>query len=120
MSSSLDIKRKKEKNIIALMIGLYCVGNHSKKKKESGDKNIELCDKCKELLEYAEERIDRCPFADTKTFCSSCKVHCYKSEMREQIRRVMKYAGPRMLFHHPLMAMSHVMDTIKNKKRRNN
>ena len=26
-----------------------------------------------------------------KTFCANCKVHCYKPEMREQIRQVMRF-----------------------------
>ena len=29
----------------------------------------------------------------------------------------MKFSGPRMIFHHPLMAVSHVVETRKEKKR---
>ena len=28
---------------------------------------------------------------ETKTFCSNCRVHCYRSEMREEIRKVMRF-----------------------------
>ncbi len=28
-----------------------------------------------------------------KTFCANCKVHCYKPEMREKIRAVMRFFG---------------------------
>lgn len=31
---------------------------------------------------------------ETKTFCSNCKVHCYKPEMREKIRDVMRFPAP--------------------------
>lgn len=56
------------------------------------------------------------PFMETKTFCSNCKVHCYKPEMREKIREVMRYSGPRMIFHHPAAAIRHVILTKKEKK----
>lgn len=116
MISKPDAKREKEKRIIELMINLYCSGNH--RKEQRGDKSRQgLCNECGDLLMYAKERIDKCPFAETKTFCSSCKVHCYKPHMREQIRRVMKYAGPRMMLYHPILAVKHVADTIKNKRR---
>ena len=36
---------------------------------------------------------------ETKTFCSNCKVHCYKPEMRKKIRAVMRFSGPRMIFY---------------------
>lgn len=37
--------------------------------------------------------------------------------MREKIRRVMRFSGPRMIFHHPVAAMRHVIETKKEKKR---
>ena len=100
-------KRQKEKEVVEQMIRLYCRGNHHTKK---------LCAECAALLAYANARADHCPFMETKSFCSNCKVHCYKPDMREQIRRVMRYAGPRMLFHHPVMAIRHVVETQKEKK----
>jgi len=33
-------------------------------------------------------------------------VHCYSAERREEIKIVMKWAGPRMLLHHPLLAIA--------------
>ena len=35
---------------------------------------------------------------ETKTFCSNCRAHCYRLEMREEIRKVMRFSGPRMIF----------------------
>jgi hypothetical protein len=32
--------------------------------------------------------------------------------MREQVRRVMRFAGPRMLFRHPYLAFMHLIDGI--------
>lgn len=54
---------------------------------------------------------------ETKTFCSNCKIHCYKADMREKIRQVMKFSGPRMLFYHPVMAVRHVIESKREKRR---
>ena len=53
---------------------------------------------------------------ETKTFCSNCRVHCYRSEMREEIRKVMRFSGPRMIFYHPA-AIRHVIETQKERRR---
>lgn len=62
------------------------------------------------LFDYAERRLDLCVFGDAKPTCANCSVHCYSAEKREQIRVVMKWAGPRMLFRYPLLAVFHLLD----------
>ena len=109
MKRDTATKRQKEKEMVSQMIALYC-------KKKHGSKNG-LCEACAELDDYARMRSDRCPFMETKTFCSNCKVHCYKPAMREKIRDVMRFSGPRMIFHHPITAIRHVIETKKEKKR---
>lgn len=104
-------KREREKETVSLMISLYCRKHHGGK---------DLCPECAALDAYARRRSDKCPFMETKTFCSNCKVHCYKADMRERIRAVMRFSGPRMLFHHPVMAIRHVIETKKEKKRLEN
>lgn len=101
------IKREREKEIVSLMIKIYCKKNHGGKT---------LCSKCAELEAYANMRSDKCPFMEKKTFCSNCKVHCYKSCMREKIREVMRFSGPRMIFYHPILAIRHVIESKKEKK----
>lgn len=101
-------KREREKALVSQMIALYCKSNHSGRS---------LCPDCAALDAYARQRSDKCPFMETKTFCSNCKVHCYKPEMREKIRTVMRFSGPRMIFHHPIVAVRHVIETKKEKKR---
>ncbi len=88
-------RREFEKKIVCEMIDLYEKGN-------PGQINT------KELKDYAIVRINKCPFMETKSFCSACKVHCYQAQKREEIRQVMRYSGPRMLFHHPLMTLHHL------------
>ena len=109
----IQTKRECEKEMVSQMIAVYCKGKH-------GTKRGELCPDCAALTEYARQRAEKCPFMETKTFCSNCKVHCYKPEMREKIRAVMRYSGPRMIFYHPVMAVRHVMETKKEKKRLEN
>ena len=76
-----------------------------------------LCPECAQLDAYSAKRSDLCPFMETKTFCANCKVHCYKKDMRERIQEVMKFSGPRMLFHRPGMAIRHIIETHKEKRR---
>ena len=91
----------REEKTVAAMIALYCRGHH---------RGPALCSECSALLEYARERLRRCPFQEGKTVCSLCTVHCYRPEMRERIRSVMRYSGPRMLTRHPVMAVQHMAD----------
>ncbi len=102
-------KREKELLVLKEMILMYCRGNHEI---ENGK---ECCSECQKLIDYGSQRVMHCPFMETKTFCANCKVHCYKPEMREQIRQVMRYSGPRMIYTHPGMAMWHVVTTVKEK-----
>ena len=69
-------KREREKETVSLMIRLYCRKKHGGK---------DLCPDCAALDAYARQRSDKCPFMETKTFCSNCKVHCYKKDMRESL-----------------------------------
>ena len=106
----IEAKREREKKVVSFMIALYCRKNH-------GTRKGELCPECRELADYAVSRSDHCPFMETKTFCSNCRVHCYKPEMREKIKKVMRFSGPRMMLYHPVMAIRHVIEMMKEKKR---
>jgi len=105
----IESKREREKRTVSLMIRIYCKKKHGTRKG--------LCPECEALDAYARMRSDKCPFMETKTFCSNCKVHCYKADMREKIRAVMRFSGPRMIFSHPIMAIRHVIESKKEKRR---
>ena len=109
---TVEDKRTREKLLVSQMIALYC----RKKHRVKGG----LCPSCRELDESAKMRSDNCPFMETKTFCSNCKVHCYKPKMREKIREVMRFSGPRMVFHHPVTAVRHVIESKREKRRLEN
>lgn len=93
---------QRERTTIEAMIRIYCHDKHSKKDV--------LCSECKELLDYAMLRLDKCPFEEKKPTCANCRVHCYQPGMRERIKTVMRYSGPRMTYKHPLLAMYHLID----------
>lgn len=107
------MKKDKELQTVAFMIGLYCNKKHKSKKGE-------LCEDCRRLWEYVQTRRGLCPFGDDKPFCSNCTIHCYKPEMREKIKQVMRFAGPRMMLYHPVIAMRHVIETAKRKSKQKN
>lgn len=110
MKKDIASKREREKQMVTEMIALYCRKVHHTKKGE-------LCPECRELTEYACTRSDKCPFMETKTFCVNCKVHCYKKEMRERIQKVMRFSGSRMIFYHPVTAVTHVISVQKEKRK---
>jgi hypothetical protein len=92
----------REKRTVAAMVGMYCRARHAGGRRP--------CAECGQLLEYALRRIERCRFGLGKPVCAKCPAHCYAPGPRERIRRVMRFAGPRMLLTHPLLALLHLWD----------
>jgi hypothetical protein len=97
---------EREQKSITAMIRLYCKGTHAR--------NGNLCLPCKALQDYAIHRIIKCPHEQNKPSCAKCQIHCFRSEMREQVRVVMRYAGPRMLLRHPILAILHSLDSLRS------
>ncbi len=94
---------------ISQMIAMYCAGNHRDAVRgEAAFCGDAVCPSCKELDAYAVERTRRCRNMEKKTSCEECGNHCYRPEMREQIRQAMRYAGPRMMTKHPIAAIRHL------------
>lgn len=92
----------RELKTVQKMIGLYCRDHH-----QTSDR---LCPSCQDLADYARRRLLQCPFQENKTTCTKCAVHCYKPDMKKRIVEVMRYAGPRMMLHHPILALRHLLD----------
>jgi hypothetical protein len=107
-------KIKREKKTILIMIMLYCRKLHHP--------SDGLCSDCKKILDYAMRRLDICPFQERKTTCANCRVHCYNPSMKEKIRQIMRYSGPKMICYHPVLALIHFFDgfrkwtTVKKKE----
>ena len=95
----------REWRTIATMIRCYCSDHH--------DSGATLCPECQELLDYATLRLERCRFGVEKPVCAKCPVHCYQRARREQVKVVMRYAGPRMAWQHPVLSLRHWLDGVR-------
>ena len=94
------IRKARERRTVRLMIAVFCRGRH-------GTRGT-LCATCGELLTYADKALEDCPYP-VKPACRDCKIHCYDAAHRQAIQEVMRYAGRRMLFRHPVAALLHFM-----------
>jgi len=88
-----------EKKIVKKMIEIYCKSKYARKD--------EICTIYSELNEYAIKKLENCPYGENKPFCRSCKTHCYSSSKQEQIKKVMRFSGPRMIFIAPILTIKH-------------
>lgn len=61
------------------------------------------------LADYACQHLDLCKFGEKKKSCKRCPVHCYTPQKRQQIRKVMRWAGPRMIFYAPKDTILHLI-----------
>ena len=91
----------KDARTVAAMVRIYCRDKH-------GAARGSLCPACADLLDYADDRLEKCPFGEEKTTCRDCPIHCYRPAERTAMKDVMRYAGPRMLWKHPLLAIRHL------------
>ena len=101
-------KQRREKKTLEAMIKLYCRGNHKSEQN--------LCPECQNLLDYANNRIAKCPLGIQKTTCAQCPIHCYKADYRDRIKKVMRYSGPKMVYKHPVLAVHHLLDSKTKSK----
>ncbi|OVE81808.1 hypothetical protein BVY04_02390 [bacterium M21] len=69
-----------------------------------------------EFRDYAVERVARCPHAECKPACKNCTTHCYRKEYKAHIREIMAFASPRMIYHHPIYTIRHLIDSRTNTK----
>ncbi len=91
----------REKKTIARMIALY-ENRCPHAIKEEGHYSA--------LKAYADKRLDKCVFGEEKSACKQCPVHCYQPARREEMKQVMRWAGPRMLWRHPILTIRHLID----------
>jgi hypothetical protein len=73
----------RERHTMATMVEIYCNSRHG----------------------HAEP-----PYGTDKPTCANCPIHCYKAGPRARAKMIMRYAGPRMLFRHPYLTITHKID----------
>lgn len=96
----------REKRTMAVMLRIFCHDQHQQAAKNAAG----LCDECETLAQYAGQRLAGCPYGPDKPTCANCTIHCYGPTQREQARVMMRYAGPKMLWRHPWLAIAHLID----------
>jgi hypothetical protein len=97
-------RTEREIETVGIMIDLYCLHHHGGGKR---------CESCQKLYLYARQRSLKCPLGEEKTACGKCPIHCYRPEMKAEIRKVMKFSGPKMVRSHPILAMQHLWMTTR-------
>jgi len=109
-SFTIGPKIQKEKETVEKMIKLYCEKKHTTSK--GG-----FCSECQKLLEYSHQRLEHCQFQEDKPTCRKCPVHCYRPTMRKEVRRVMRFSGPRLALRAPMDWIRHkIHDREENEK----
>jgi hypothetical protein len=97
---------KREHLTMQRMVEIYCRDHH-------GTGAAGPCGDCSQFLDYAERRLEKCPYGEGKPTCAKCPIHCYKQAQRDQAREIMRYAGPRMTYRHPWLALTHLLDKLR-------
>lgn len=83
--------------------GIYCRGNHGAAAREDDV----MCSWCREAIEGTLERATACPYGHEHN-CEDCETHCQRGEAQENIKRIMRYAAPRMVVRHPIMTFGYL------------
>jgi hypothetical protein len=116
-----DAKARSDTRLLGDFTHVYCRGKHRGAIRSPltspgaevgvyGRNPPSVCDECAEMLRYAEKRRAFCP-KDPKRFCSHCDTHCYSADMRERVKAVMRYAGPRSMFSkHAVAGVKHLLE----------
>ena len=107
--SPLNDRLGRERHTMAKMVEIYCNARHK-------PPHADLCDECREFLDYADVRLEKCPYGVDKPTCANCPIHCYKAGPRARAKMIMRYSGPRMLFRHPYLAFTHKLDSCISAK----
>jgi hypothetical protein len=97
---------QREHRTMAAMVGIWCRDHH-------GPGAATPCAECRQFLDYAERRLEKCPYGEAKPTCAKCPIHCYKPVQRQHAKEVMRYAGPRMTYRHPWLSLLHVLDKLR-------
>lgn len=82
---AVQTDKERERKIMARFVAVFCEKRH-------GTAKGNLCEECRSLVAYANERLSRCPH-DPKPKCKDCGTHCYGPDYRARMREVMKFSG---------------------------
>ena len=98
---------RREHETLVCMTRIYCAQHHA------APTGSDMCPDCRALMDYAEKRLQKCPYGAGKPTCAKCPVHCYKPAQREEARQIMRFTGPRMTWRHPVYSLFHLLDKFR-------
>lgn len=113
--------------LVADFAAIYCGAKHKDRARSPitsdasalgvyGNRVPRMCEECAAHIRYAEKRRAFCS-KDPKPFCAHCDTHCYKREESEWQRQMMRYAGPRSVFHgYAIPGIKHALEAMKWKR----
>lgn len=101
---------------------IYCIGNHANVPKNDDG----LCQGCASIIETTLYRTVHCPYNHSRN-CQDCATKCQTdliskinftdqsnnaAQAHDDIRKMMSYAAPRMIWRHPLMTLQYLIRKI--------
>lgn len=89
---------------------IYCCGNHD----AAARGNDIMCPECREAIEGTLQCAEACPHGHEGN-CQDCDTHCQRGEAQQNIKRIMRYAAPRMAIRHPLMTATYLRKKLRGK-----
>lgn len=92
-----------EKKMVAAIIRRHCRTHHC------GSNTDMPCAKCLSLTTYAQTRLSACRYGSRKPKCKACTTHCYAAVEREQIRKIMREIGPKIVLVMPIAAIRYLI-----------
>ena len=95
----------REQDSISKMIAIYCNKQHNSSHK--------LCEECKNISEYASKCISLCQYGANKPVCGKCPSNCFRGDMYGKMVKIMRFAGPHMLYKHPILTARHILDAFR-------
>ena len=110
---------ERDAQTLRVMAQMYCKRHHGgdsgRADEDKGENagSAALCERCSAVLAYSLERTVKCPH-EHKGNCKECSTHCYKPDMRAAIKEIMSYAGPRMIYAHPLLALRYAARKLES------
>lgn len=87
---------------------IYCRGNHD----AAARSNDIMCPDCRQTIEHTLERASSCPYGHNHN-CEDCETHCQRGQSQQDIKRIMRYAAPRMAYRHPLMTLVYLKKKLR-------
>ncbi len=97
-------KFKSEIETLNKFFNIYCQNKHQNQTRKkynitynntSFQLDTNLCNECKELLEYAIQKLQNCPYKE-KPKCRKCPNPCYDKQEYKQMAKIMRYSGMKL------------------------